>query len=109
MIMSDKELLLAISTMMDSKLKPINQNLVKTQEEIGSIKKEIMELRGESAELKGEIAEIRGEIAQVKGAVKKIEIIQENKILPRLQNIEACYTSTYNRYEKGSEEIEQAI
>ena len=34
---------------------------------------------------------------------------QENKILPRLQNIEACYTSTYNRYEKGSEEIEQAI
>lgn len=102
MIMSDKELLLAISTMMDSKLKPINQNLVKTQEEIGSIKKEIMELRGENAELKGEIA-------QVKGAVKKIEIIQENKILPRLQNIEACYTSTYNRYEKGSEEIEQAI
>ena len=83
--------------------------LFRSQEEIGSIKKEIMELRGENAELKGEIAEIRGEIAQVKGAVKKIEIIQENKILPRLQNIEACYTSTYNRYEKGSEEIEQAI
>lgn len=107
--MSDKELLFAISTMMDSKLKPVNQSLAKAQEEIGSIKREIRELRGENAELTGEIAELKGEIAQMKGTVKKIEVIQENKILPRLQNIEACYTSTYHRYEKGSEEIEQAI
>ena len=65
--MTDNELLLAISDMLDKKLKPVNDRL------------------------------------------KKIELTQENDILPRLQNIEACYTSTYNRYEKGSEEIEQAI
>ena len=62
--MTDNELLLAISEMMDKKLKPINDRL------------------------------------------KKIEITQENDILPRLQNIEACYTSTYRRYASGIEDLE---
>lgn len=50
--MTDNELLLAMSDMIDKKLKPVNDSL------------------------------------------KKIELIQENDILPHLQNIEACYTST---------------
>lgn len=62
--MTDNELLLAISEMMDKKLKPVNDRL------------------------------------------KKIELTQENEILPRLQNIEACYTSTYKRYQTGTEQIE---
>lgn len=62
--MTDNELLLAISDMMDKKLKPINERL------------------------------------------KKIELTQENDVLPRLQNIESCYTSTYKRYQLGIEKIE---
>ena len=61
--MTDNELLLAISEIMDKKLKPVNDRL------------------------------------------KKIELTQENEILPRLQNIEACYTSTYKRYQTGVEQI----
>ncbi len=61
--MTDNELLLAISDMMDKKLKPVNDRL------------------------------------------RKIESTQENDILPRLQNIEACYTSTYRRYQTGVEQI----
>lgn len=38
--------------------------------------------------------------------LKKMELTQENDILPRLQNIEACYTSTYKRYANGIEEME---
>lgn len=53
--MTDNELLLAISNMMDKKLKPINDRLT------------------------------------------KIELTQETKILPRLEEIESCYTSTFNR------------
>ncbi len=59
--MTDHELLLAISDILDKKLKPVNDRL------------------------------------------KKIEVTQENNILPRLQNIEACYTSTFKRYETGIE------
>lgn len=62
--MTDNELLLAISDMLDKKLKPVDDRL------------------------------------------KKIELTQENDILPRLQNIEACYTSTYRRYQIGVEQIE---
>lgn len=62
--MTDNELLLAISDMLDKKLKPVNDRL------------------------------------------KKIELTQENDILPRLQNIEACYTSTCRRYQIGVEQIE---
>lgn len=62
--MTDNELLLAMSDMLDKKLKPINDRL------------------------------------------KKIELTQENDILPRLQNIESCYTSTYKRYQTGVEQIE---
>lgn len=62
--MSDNELLLALSDMMDKKLTPINDKL------------------------------------------KKIELVQENEILPRLQNIEACYTSTYERYKNSVADYE---
>lgn len=62
--MTDNELLLAISDIMDKKLKPVNDRL------------------------------------------KKIELTQENDILPRLQNIESCYTSTYKRYQTGVEQID---
>lgn len=35
-----------------------------------------------------------------------IELLLENDILPRLQNIESCYTSTYRRYANGISEPE---
>lgn len=41
---------------------------------------------------------IKEDIQEIKTRVKKIEIIQENEILPRLNTIESCYTSTYDRY-----------
>ncbi len=50
--MTNNELLLAISDMLDKKMKPVNDRL------------------------------------------KKIELTQENDILPRLQNIESCYTKS---------------
>lgn len=61
--MSDNELLLAISEMMDKKLEP------------------------------------------VKADIRDTKILLENDILPRLQNIESCYTSTYRRYSSGIEEM----
>ena len=65
--MSDNELLLAMSDMMDKKLKPIQDS------------------------------------------INQIKITQENDILPRLQNIEACYTSTYKRYANGIEQLDAIL
>ncbi len=62
--MTDNELLLAMSDMMDKKLEPL------------------------------------------KGDIKDIKLSLENDILPRLQNIESCYTTTYKRYQAGINQIE---
>ena len=42
----------------------------------------------------------------INSRLKKIEINQENDILPRLQNIESCYTSAYNRYQNSVADYE---
>ncbi|MBT9777477.1 hypothetical protein GPL15_13280 [Clostridium sp. MCC353] len=65
--MTDNELLLAISCLMDKKLAPIEREL------------------------------------------KQLNITLENDILPRLQNIESCHTSTYNRYQSNSDRMEAAF
>ncbi|MCD8019359.1 MAG: hypothetical protein LUF92_07180 [Clostridiales bacterium] len=62
--MIDNELLLAMSDMMDKKLKPLEDK------------------------------------------TKNIESLLENDILPRLQNTEACYTSTYRRYSNSTTQID---
>lgn len=62
--MSDNELLLALSDMLDKKLKPIKED------------------------------------------IQFLKLQNENDILPRLQNIESCYKSTYNRYKSSVNPID---
>ena len=63
--MTDNELLLAISDMMDKKLKPLENR------------------------------------------IRRIEVdILEDKVLPRLNTIESCYTSTFDRYKDSVEDYE---
>lgn len=79
--MTDNEVLLALSNM----LEPIKKDM---------------------RDMKNDITGIKGELSDVKNRVKKIELTQENVILPRLQNIEACYTSTYERYKNSVDDYE---
>lgn len=72
--MTDNELLLAISNM----LEPV----------------------------RNDIQEIKGKIKEIEGRLKNIEVIQENGVLPRLETIESCYTSTYERYKNSTEDYE---
>lgn len=37
---------------------------------------------------------------------KNIELLLENDVIPRLNNIESCYTSTYRRYANGISQLE---
>lgn len=62
--MTDNELLLAISNIVQKQVEPLKENIINTQ------------------------------------------LFLENDILPRLQNIESGYTSTYRRYANGIEQLE---
>ncbi|MBC5688185.1 hypothetical protein H8S37_04455 [Mediterraneibacter sp. NSJ-55] len=66
--MTDNELLLAISDMLDKKL--------------------------------------NSELAPIRNDITSIKLTLENNVLPRLQNIESCYTSTYERYKNEADSID---
>lgn len=67
--MTDNELLLAISDMMDKKLD--------------------------------------AKLNPIENRIKRIEIdLLENNVIPRLNTIEACYTSTYDRYKDSVDDYE---
>lgn len=49
---------------------------------------------------------LEGRMTSLESAGKKMRVLLENEVLPRLQNIEACYLSTYRRYAEGMEKME---
>ena len=56
--------------------------------------------------IRNDILDLKSDMSEVKHKVKKISLTQENEILPRLQDIESCYTSTYDRYKNSVEDYE---
>jgi len=129
--MTDNELLLAISNIMDKKLEPIHEQL-----DEHTRKFEILEQRfdarldgiderldGIDERLDGIDERLDGIDERLDGIdarldrmdtrmdtmdrrLKKVELCQENVILPRLQNIEECYLSTFERYKTGIAKID---
>lgn len=49
---------------------------------------------------------VQAQINPLKTDIQDIKVTLENDVLPRLQNIESCYISTYRRYSNGINQIE---
>lgn len=98
--MTDNELLLAISEIMDKKIEPLKQDIcdIKT-----TIKNDIIP-RLEKVE--GRLGKVEERLEKVEYDVRDLKITLENDIKPRLQNIENCYLTTYRRYQSGVNQIE---
>ncbi len=79
--MDNNELLLAISNLVDAKLEAYTKQVT------------------------AEIQDVRADLGK---EIRDIKVFQENVILPRLQNIEASYLSTYARYRDGADRMEAA-
>lgn len=106
--MTDNELLLAISGIMDKKLQPINEQLENHTRKFETIDRRFdavdkrldgMDKRLDRMDERLDRMDERFDAMDRR--LTRVELRQENEILPRLQNIEACYTSTYERYRTG--------
>ena len=104
--------LLAFSHLLDVKLKaeiqPIKNEIqsVKTElhAEIQSVKAELQtEIQSVKAELQTEIQSVK---AELQTEIHQINLFLENVVMPRLNTIEGCYTSTYIRYKDSVEGYE---
>ena len=133
--MTDNELLLAISNMLEpiredireikveilglknrissleSEVSNLKSRISGIESEISGLKGEITGLKGEITGLKGEITGLRADFIQLSDKVTRLENYTKNtnyrlelEVIPRLQNIEQCYLSTYERYKLGVEE-----
>ena len=118
--------LLAISQLLDVKLKaeiqPIKNEIQNLKGEIQAVKTEMQAVKAElqaeiqavKADLQAEIqavkadlqAEIQAVRADLQTQILQMKLFQENVMMPRLNTIEACYLSTYNRYKDSVEGYE---
>ena len=117
-----KEDLLAISQLLDVKLKaeiqPIKNEIQTLRDELqteiqalrGELQTEIQALRGE---LQTEVQVLRSELYTVninlQTEIHQIKMFQEYVIMPHLNTISVCYTSTYHRYKDSVEGYEALL
>ncbi len=118
--MTENELLLAISDMMDQKLKselqPIKNDLQIVKEEVQvvkndlqAVKEEVRVVKNDLQAVKEEVRVVKNDLQAVKNDVHHMKLYQENIIMPRLNTIESCYTDTYSRYRNYSDKMETAF
>lgn len=91
--MTNNELLLNISDLLDKKISPIYDKLEKVESRMDNFESRM-----------DNFADILNN--QIFPNIKLINLKLENDILPRLQTIEDCYLSTYKRYQSGAEHFD---
>lgn len=103
MILTTEDLL-AISQMMDERL---DRRLKPIESDIKVIKNEQKIMKNDLRAVKNEVKTVRAEVKTLKNELQRVKLFQENIIMPRLNEIEACYTSTYDRYKEHADRMER--
>lgn len=128
--MTDNEVLLSLSNMLDpirEDIREIKSNIVEMKSDIVGLKNDMLEVKSDVAVLKNDMLEVKSDIVRLEDSMsemendiirlennvveistrlKRIELRQENIILSRLETIEACYTSTYDRYKNSVDDYD---
>lgn len=76
------------------------------ENEMSGIKEELSGLKGEIKGLRIDFINLSDRLTRLEHYTKQIAQKQEMDVIPRLQNIEQCYLSKYERYKLGVEEHE---
>ena len=66
-------------------------------------------IKNEVHSLKNNVSSVQAEMQYMKDDLHLVKLYQENIITPALNNIEACYTDTYNRYKDYADKMDAAL
>ena len=119
--MTDHEFLLAIFNMIEPikndvheincRVSAIETRVTAIESKVDAIETRVTAIESKVDTIETQVDAVERRVTAVEGQViamcnrlKKMEIVQENEILPRLNTIEACYTSTYDRYKDSVED-----
>ncbi len=123
--MKDNELLLAISDIVEAKVAPLHKEIQQVRKEVTEkitlLENHITEVEAKlesritevEAKLESRITEVEAKLehriteveAKLESEIVRISVLMENNVVPRIDNIESCYVSTYNRYVEGLNQI----
>ena len=98
-----KEDLQSITFIVNNAVSPLKEDISSLKEDVGSLKEDVGSLKEDVGSLKSSVANLEKELKIV-----KVDLL-ENNVIPRLNSIEACYTSTYDRYRRDADHFETAI
>lgn len=98
---------------LEESVKKLEQSQRKTEQTVGKLEQSVKKLEQSQrkteqtvGKLEQSVERLDKSVENLEQSVKKIELTLENNVLPRLQTIESCYTSTYERYQNGVDKIE---
>lgn len=112
--MTENELLLAISNIVDQKikdnLKPLQNDISNIKDDISNIKDDINNMKIDINNMKNYIVNLQNDFCRLDNElhVLRVDLI-ENNVIPRLSNIEKHYVSTSNRYINSLELTESML
>lgn len=95
--MTNEEMLLEMSNMMQTHLKPVREQLDKVEERLDRVEERL-----------DRTEERLGKMEELEGRMKHLEFMMENQVLPMLKELRQCYTGAYERYSKGADRMEIA-
>lgn len=99
--MTDNELLLAISDMMDKKLKaelgPMKADIRELQTDMKEVKSDVKQLKADVKELQVEMKEVKADIKQLKADVKELQI----EMIEVKGNIQSIWVHLGNETDKN--------
>lgn len=82
----------------EDRLQNVEGRLQNVEEDLQTVKDRLQNVENRLQNVENDLQTVKDRLQNVETTVLKTSICQENEILPRLNTIEACYTSTYNRY-----------
>ena len=87
-------------------VKGLKEDVEVLKEDVKGLKEDVEVLKEDVKGLKEDVEVLKEDVSDLKIRVKKIELTQETQILPQLNTIQACYTSTYERYKVSVDDYE---
>ena len=110
--MTDNELLLSISNIMDTKLNCFESRMDKRFDALDKKMDTVEEkLNRRIDEVEVRIDKVEENLNKVEDSlnakIHKTNLLIENQVLPRIKEIESCYLSTFERYQQEGTKIEQ--
>lgn len=108
-VKSDIRLLKKDVQMLKSEMQEVKGDIRLLKKDVQTLKGDVQTLKCEMQSVKTEIRVMKTEMQAMKTDLCQVKLYQENILEPRLNTIEACYTSTYDRYKKDAERMETAF